>query len=155
MSADTAGAKTVDDLSEKNLAPLIGLVRRFDGRANSSEWADAMHMDTNNLGYHRSTLQRHGLIEETGDEVNVPDAPPHVTAKVFEVTDRGQEVANAHADDIVLPMPPEVMVNEIRSLRAQVRDYEERQAELEERLDEMGKKHEGLVDVVEDHLANQ
>lgn len=152
MGVKNQGAKTVDDLTRKNIAPLVGLVKRFDGRANSSEWADAMHTETSQLGHHRRVLQGLGLIEPTGEEVPVEDAPPNVTAKVFEVTDKGREVANAHADDIVLPMPPDVMADEIRSLRQQVRRQDEQLEEMDARLEEMTEKFNNLVDVVEKQL---
>ena len=152
VSAQNHVAETVNDLTQKNVAPLVGLVKRFDGRANSSEWADAMHTDTAKLGHHRRVLQGLGLVEFTGEREDAEGVPSNVKPKVFEVTDRGREVVDARADEIVLPMPPGVMADEIRSLRGQMREQEDRIDELEARLDEIVEKHNDLLDVVQENL---
>lgn len=134
MSTSADSSQSERSLTQENIAYLVGFVKRLDGHGHGSEWATVMHTDTGKLGHHRRVLEEEGLIEFTGEEVPAPDAPDHVTTKVYRVTDDGEQVADEHADDVELPMPPEVMANEIRRLRERVEENEREIESVESKL---------------------
>jgi predicted MarR family transcription regulator len=136
--ASAANPVTFGQLIERNRdsprARILDGLRFYDGESNAKQLR--RYGDIPSGIYHFGELEKQGLIESVGEEYVGRGG----TATTYQLTDRGQEVADELADSPV----------EATQLLERVERQEQEIEELQSELDRLGELYNEVVEYVEE-----
>lgn len=149
-----AGEATVSNLTVEGQRRAIISVfaTQSDARLNTRQIHEAAGIPPGSMSYHLDILESdQGLLEEVDREMDGQGSP----AKVFALTDRGQEFIDTAADEVADSFVSPLDIAGLESIEEDVESFRERLSHIEQENENRRQEISGIVRLLVDEFGEE